>query len=332
MVSISSNKSCWYLGYLQYELRSESITFKFQDSNVNLGTRISLQDHAWYFSPYSWLWSHLFVFKLMKSDKFCRMRRIHRFQTPNKEIETGLFFMKWFQNVSLESMSFDVMAELFGYTWGNRKKVKHSISSCVETGKTYMSEKYIWKDWFVFPCEHCIHAWESTSTREYQLLLNVISIFTRFHPLIHQTIHPNKQSPCHFMVHLAALPFLKIDQMKICTTTPQQLLACECSFLFDWGGILKALKRNRLSIDYRPAGARTPRTSESVGKLKNASRLGAFISRSNGKSARPVVLVLNGQNPPAPEVQGAWSSGWHKLTKVQVYLGGGVLEKTSCFW
>ena len=28
-------------------------------------------------------------------------------------------------------------------------------------------------------------------------------------------------------------------------------------------------------------------------------------------------------NPPAPEVQGAWSSGWHKSTKVQVYLGGG---------
>ena len=25
-------------------------------------------------------------------------------------------------------------------------------------------------------------------------------------------------------------------------------------------------------------------------------------------------------NPPAPEVQGAWSSGWHKSTKVQVYL------------
>ena len=39
------------------------------------------------------------------------------------------------------------------------------------------------------------------------------------------------------------------------------------------------------------------------------------------------------QNPPAPEVQGAWSSGWHKSTKVQVYLGGGLyLEKTSCFW
>ena len=29
------------------------------------------------------------------------------------------------------------------------------------------------------------------------------------------------------------------------------------------------------------------------------------------------------KNPPAPEVQGAWSSGWHKSTKVQVYLGGG---------
>ena len=29
------------------------------------------------------------------------------------------------------------------------------------------------------------------------------------------------------------------------------------------------------------------------------------------------------ENPPAPEVQGAWSSGWHKSTKVQVYLGGG---------
>ena len=30
-------------------------------------------------------------------------------------------------------------------------------------------------------------------------------------------------------------------------------------------------------------------------------------------------------NPPAPEVQGAWWSGWHKSTKVQVYLGGGPL-------
>ena len=38
-------------------------------------------------------------------------------------------------------------------------------------------------------------------------------------------------------------------------------------------------------------------------------------------------------NPPAPEVQGAWSSGWHKSTKVQVYLGGRPLfgKKTPVF-
>ena len=40
-----------------------------------------------------------------------------------------------------------------------------------------------------------------------------------------------------------------------------------------------------------------------------------------------------GENPPAPEVQGAWSSGWHKSTKVQVYLGGGafIWKKTPVF-
>ena len=82
---------------------------------------------------------------------------------------------------------------------------------------------------------------------------------------------------------------------------------------------------------------RPPLISDHLGEkcqISNGLEMVGVIFPWINRVERTVTMVkkLN-KIPPAPEVQGAWSSGWHKSTKVQVYLGGGLFfEKTSCFW
>ena len=68
------------------------------------------------------------------------------------------------------------------------------------------------------------------------------------------------------------------------------------------------------------------------GRLKTISNMSRPTSFSSSSSFTypevdilpylPYLSISSMKNPPAPEVQGAWSSRWHKSTKVQVYLGG----------
>ena len=74
-----------------------------------------------------------------------------------------------------------------------------------------------------------------------------------------------------------------------------------------------------------PQGPRKSKPLQNEVKQENCETI---YGSPNCKS-RPYIRLYcmikhhNISNPPAPEVQGAWSSGWHKSTKVQVYLGGG---------